>query len=48
MNHTLSIFVALLAVWAVALVPLLLLDRQAAAPVAAVIAAYVPMDLGRP
>lgn len=42
------LILALLAVWALALVPLLLLEPAATRPPGAVMAAFSPMDLGRP
>lgn len=42
------LIIALLAVWLIALVPLLLLDPETARPLGAAIAAYVPIDFGRP
>jgi hypothetical protein len=42
------LIIALVAVWMLALMPLLLLAPAGSRPLGAVVAAYVPLDFGRP
>jgi hypothetical protein len=42
------LIIALLAVWMLALVPLLLLEPAATRPLGAMMVAYIQMDFGRP
>jgi hypothetical protein len=42
------LIIALMAVWMLALMPLLLLEPVVSRPLGAAIAAYVPLDFGRP
>jgi hypothetical protein len=42
------LIIALLAVWMLALMPLLLLEPGATRPLGAVVTAYMSLDVGRP